>query len=356
MIILVPAYEPRESLVTLVTDLRELDSQVTVLIVDDGSSPTFAPVFDRAAEEGAEVIGYRENRGKGHALKVGFAHIRAHFPNEDVVTADSDGQHLPADILRIADRLRSEPGAMILGGRAFSGDVPARSRFGNTLSRGLFRMATGLSVRDTQTGLRGFGSTLLEWLDTIPGERFEYELAMLLRAKESGVKIVEVPIETVYLDGNSSSHFRPVVDSLRVMRPLALFGLSSLGSFLLDVVGVQLLLALTGSLAIAVFGARVISGTANFLINRHLVFGATESRSRRQVIRYVALAAGIVAASYLGILALTGLGVPLLAAKVVVDVVLYIVSYQMQRLLIFARATRQTAHPDVRVVMESKAR
>ncbi|MDJ0335142.1 bifunctional glycosyltransferase family 2/GtrA family protein [Salinibacterium sp. G-O1] len=356
MIVLIPAYEPRDTLVTLVTDLLAKDPQVRILIVDDGSSSVYAPVFERAAAAGAEVIGYRGNRGKGHALKFGFAYVRELYPGEDVVSADSDGQHLPTDILRIAERLRTESDALVLGGRAFSGDVPARSRFGNALSRTLFRIATGLSVRDTQTGLRGFPSALLEWLDTIPGERFEYELAMLLRARESGVRIVEVSIATVYLDGNSSSHFRPVVDSLRVMRPLALFGLSSLGSFVLDLVAVQLLILLTGSLVAAVFGARMISGTANFLINRHLVFGATEPRPRRQLLRYIILAIAIVVASYLGILALTGLGVALVPSKIIVDVVLYIVSYQMQRLVIFASTKRPAAGPEPRVVLESQAR
>ncbi len=356
MIVLVPAFEPRESLVELVSKVREADATLRVVVVDDGSGPDFASVFERAARAGAEIVGYAENRGKGHALKFGFAHIRDHYAGEDVVSADSDGQHLPVDILRIAQRLDSEPHALVLGGRSFGGDVPARSRFGNALSRLLFRLATGLAVRDTQTGLRGFPSGLLEWLGTVPGERFEYELAMLLRARDAGVAIVEVPIATVYLDGNSSSHFRPVVDSLRVMRPLVLFGASSLGSFLLDLAGVQLLVFLTGSLAVAVFGARLVSGTANFLINRHVVFHATEPRPRRQFVRYVALAITVVVASYLGILALTGLGVALVAAKIVVDVALYVVSYQVQRLVVFAREKRPVAVVEPRVVLETQAR
>ena len=98
----------------------------------------FARVFDDAAAAGAEVIGYAENRGKGHALKVGFAHVRANYPGEHVVSADSDGQHLPSDILRIAERLRSEPHALVLGGREFSGDVPARSRSATRSAVGCF--------------------------------------------------------------------------------------------------------------------------------------------------------------------------------------------------------------------------
>lgn len=362
MIVVIPAYEPRESLITLVATLRELDAELRVLVVDDGSGPTFAPVFAKAADAGAEIIGYARNQGKGIALKFGFAHVRAHYPHDDVVTADSDGQHLASDILRVAERLRQEAHTLVLGGRTFAGDVPARSRLGNALSRLLFRLATGLSVRDTQTGLRGIPAGLLEWLETIPGDRFEYELTMLMRARDAGVAIVEVPITTVYLDGNSSSHFRPVVDSLRVMQPLVLFVLSSFGAFVLDLLGVQLLVMLTGSLAIAIFGARLISGTANFLVNRFVVFRAVEQRPAQQLLRYGALALAIVVGSYLGILALTELGVPLLPAKIVVDVALYFASYQIQRLVIFAR-TRRVAIvpnpqvvPNAQVVLESQAR
>lgn len=340
MFVLIPAYEPGESLVTLVRELRAGDDGLGILVVDDGSGPAYAPVFERARDAGALVIGTPVNHGKGRALKLGFAWIAQHRPGHDVVTADSDGQHLVADIRRVADRVALDPDALVLGGRRFVGDVPVRSRIGNAVSRSLFRLVAGTEVHDTQTGLRGVPAALLGWVGAIPGERFEYELAMLLRAREAGVRIVELPIATVYLHGNASSHFRPIVDSLRVMRPLLLFGLSSLGSFTLDLVAVQILAILTGSLSIAVFGARLISGTVNFLVNRHLVFRATQPRPRRQAVGYVALAIGIVIVSYLGILALTGLGVALIPAKILVDVVLYLVSYQMQRLVIFATAAR----------------
>lgn len=356
MFVLIPSYEPGESLVTLVRELRATDDSLGILVVDDGSGPSFRAVFDGARDAGAEVIGTPVNHGKGHALKLGFAWIAQHRPGHDVVTADSDGQHLVTDIVRVAERVVQDRDAIVLGGRRFVGEVPARSRLGNAVSRSLFRLVAGVAIHDTQTGLRGIPADLLGWARSIPGERFEYELTMLLRAGDAGVRIVELPIATVYLHGNTSSHFRPVVDSVRVMRPLVLFGVSSFASFLLDLVAVQVLALITGSLAVAVIGARLISGTVNFLVNRHVVFRATQPRPRGQAIGYVALAAGIVAGSYLGILALTGLGVALIPAKILVDVVLYLVSYQVQRVVIFA-ATRGQAreHDPVAVPREAVA-
>jgi len=239
MIILVPAYEPGDSLVRIVRELRDDSPWSIVLVVDDGSGPAYAPVFDAARAQGAEVIGYNRNRGKGYALRTGFRHVLAHYPDEAVVTADSDGQHRVVDIVRVAERVSAQvdgPPAIVLGGRRFAGEVPLRSRFGNSVSRVAFRLAAGLRIGDTQTGLRGFSAGTLPWALTVGGDRFEYETRMLLATREAGIGIEEIEIDTVYLEHNASSHFRPVVDSIRVMRPLLTFAAVSLGSFLLDLV------------------------------------------------------------------------------------------------------------------------
>lgn len=352
MIILIPAFQPDRRLVTLVEELRDADPSLTVLLVDDGSGPDFAPLFSEARERGAELMGTPANHGKGHALKLGFRHVLAHHRGEDVVCADSDGQHRVADILRVAERVRAETAsrggaaAIVLGGRRFVGDVPRRSRFGNAVSRHLFSATTGGDVHDTQTGLRGYPAELLGWLLEVPGERFEYELTTLVRAQAAGHRIVEVPIDTVYLDENASSHFRPIVDSVRVMLPVAAFALVGLLSFAIDVAALQMLDALTGSLLVAVVGARALSATVNFLLNRRLVFRAgTAGGLRRQALRYGALALVLLGSNYLLILALTGLGVGLLPAKIVAEVTLFAVSYAVQRGVVFAGRRGRAATP-----------
>lgn len=343
MIVLIPSYEPDRRLVQLVKDLSGIDD-LEVLVVDDGSGPAYAPLFAEAERAGVEVLTHPENRGKGAALRTGFAHIRAHHPEQDVVCADSDGQHTLLDILRVAAALDSSDPDMVLGVRRFTGRVPLRSRFGNRVTAALFALATGVRITDTQTGLRGYPSAALPWLCGVAGDRFEYELNLLLRAREAGWTIDEVPIATIYLAGNESSHFRPLVDSLRIYLPLLAFSASSLVAFGVDFVTLLLLNALTGNLLAAVIGARGLSSAVNFLTNRRMVFGS-QRPLRATLVRYYLLVAVLLLANY-GLLAwLTGFGVALAVAKVLVEVTLFVASYQVQRSFVFGRPATSRIAP-----------
>lgn len=333
-IVLIPAYQPDARLVALVRML-----QVPVLVVDDGSHPRCAAVFDDAAAAGAVVVHHTENRGKGAALRTGFAEAMRRWPGASVVTADADGQHTPTDIGAVAAALHGAPAGervMVLGARAFTGVVPVRSRVGNAVSRSLFTAATATRLRDTQTGLRGFRAELLPWLLTLPGARFEYEFTMLLRAKAAGIRVLEVPIETIYLDENRSSHFRPLVDSVRVYGPLLRFSASALLAFALDTVALLVMFAATGWLLASVVGARLLSAAVNFTVNRRVVFrSGGEVPLRRAAARYVSLAALLLAASFGMLTALTDAGVGVFAAKLLTDAVMFVVSFRVQRGMVF---------------------
>ena len=259
MIVLIPAYEPDRRLVALVDALRSADPELHVLVVDDGSGPASGPVLDAVRDLGCTVLAHPSNRGKGATLRTGLAYVASSWPGEEVVTADSDGQHSVVDVLRVADEVR-RTGAMVLGVRGFDGAVPVRSRLGNSASRLLFRLATGTALRDTQTGLRGYPAALLPWLLTVPGDRFEYELRVLLQAARRRLAIEQLPIATIYLEGNASSHFRPLVDSARVYAPLLVFLCSSLAAFAVDTAALLVLDSLTGTLLLSVVGARLLSG------------------------------------------------------------------------------------------------
>jgi len=340
VIVLIPAYEPGPRLAGVVAGLLGADPDVEVVVVDDGSGPGFAPVFALVAGLGATVLRHGVNLGKGAALRTGFDHvIRAH-PGDDVVTADADGQHTVTDILRVADELRADAAAgtpsLVLGCRAFSGRVPVRSRAGNAVARSVFRLAAGWSLSDTQTGLRGIPAELVEWVRDQPGERFAYEQNVLLRSRRAGVAAREVPIETVYLDGNASSHFRPVADSLRIMLPLLLFAASSLIAFAVDTVVLLVLTAVTGALIPAIIAARAVSATVNFAVNRRVVFRARgRAGMPRQLVRYAVLALALLASNIVWLDALTRYGVPLVAAKVLTEAVLFVTSYGVQRSFVF---------------------
>jgi glycosyltransferase involved in cell wall biosynthesis len=213
-------YQPTHRLLSLVRDVSAADPGIGVLVVDDGSDDT--AVLDEAAELGCTVLRHETNRGKGVALKTGFRHLAAAYAGQDVVCADADGQHSATDVRRIAARV-GETGRMVLGVRRFDGDVPARSRLGNAITQALFQAATGRMVRDTQTGLRGYPADRLDWLGTVPGDRFEYEMNVLLYAARAGLEIDQVDIATTYLDDNASSHFNPFGDAARVYLPLLRF-------------------------------------------------------------------------------------------------------------------------------------
>ena len=353
MFVLIPAFEPGPALPRLVADLRHADPDLDVLVVDDGSGPRFAEVFADARDAGARVVMHDVNRGKGAALKTGLADIAVHGPDADVVTADADGQHTPLDVLRVADALREDAGrgrsALVLGVRDFGGDVPLRSRVGNAVARGLFRVATGRRVTDTQTGLRGIPADRIAWALGIPGEGFEYEQRMLLRLAPDGVAVREVPITTVYLARNASSHFRPVRDSLRVLLPVLLFASSSLAAFVVDTVALFVLDLLTGWLVPSIVAARLLSATVNFVVNRRMVFRARDQALTGQAVRYGVLALALLASNIAWMSFLTENGLALLPAKVVTEGVLFILSYGVQRTLVFPRADASPPAPTARV-------
>jgi len=337
-IVVVPAYLPDATLPDLVRDLaaRGLPD---VLVVDDGSGPAHAATFAALARRGVEVLRHDDNRGKGAALRTAFAHVLERHPGRDVVTSDADGQHTPAGVRAVADRLAAGDADVVVGERDLaSPGVPLRSRVGNALSGAAFRAATGLAIRDSQTGLRAFRAATLPWLLDVTGDRYEYELRVLLEASSRGAVVASVPIETVYVDHNASSHFRPVRDSLIVMAPLLAFAASGLLAFGVDAGALLALQAATGSLALAVVGARVLSAAVNFGVNRALVFGRSRRPTsvRESAARYAALALLLLAASYGMLDALHGtLGVPLLVAKVLTDAALFLASWTVQRQVVF---------------------
>jgi putative flippase GtrA len=341
MIILIPAYEPDAKLIELVQALRQGAPAMRIVIVNDGSGPMYGPVFTLATELGAIVIGYPQNHGKGQALKTGFNYIAANLPNHGVVCADSDGQHSVKDILRVAEQVGASNtvgagNTMVLGRRELDGDVPLRSRFGNSVTSLLFGLATGEKLHDTQTGLRGYPASMLAWLQAVPGNRYEYELNLLLRARRSGHAIDCITISTIYLEANESSHFRPLIDSLRIYAPLLKFSVSSLTAFTIDLVAFMILNVVTGSLLTATVAARAISSAVNFTANRQLVFSQGRSAPlRKTMLHYFSLVAGLLTANYALLFLLTYAGMEDVPAKIVTELLLFAISYTVQKRVLF---------------------
>ena len=219
VIITIPAYEPDEALTTLVR--RLLKSFRSVVVIDDGSVRSRLPFDELRRENGVIVLQHPENKGKGAALKTAFREIIRRFPNAaGTVTVDADGQHLPEDVLKVATSMISHPDTLTIGVRTFDKDIPFRSRLGNLWTCGEFLLLTGVYVRDTQTGLRGIPKSLLRPFLDLPGERYEYEIAMLVNAVRTFGPVEQVPVSTVYSPGNPTSHYRPLADTWKTQRTL----------------------------------------------------------------------------------------------------------------------------------------
>ncbi|MDD6884305.1 MAG: bifunctional glycosyltransferase family 2/GtrA family protein [Eubacteriales bacterium] len=340
--LIIPAYKPDMKLIALLEQFRQNPDFLPV-VVDDGSGPEFERVF-AALPEGATLLRHSENRGKGAALKTAIRHVLENMPQcERAVTADADGQHKYEDILRVTEKSQENPENLVLGSRRFDGNVPFKSRWGNAITRQVFTIACGAKVYDTQTGLRAFGRDAMAKFLSVPGERYEYEINMLLWAARNGMKIDEVTIKTVYIDDNASSHFHPVRDSMKIYACLLKFAGSSLLSFGIDFVMLLLLKLITRglgeelSLLVSVVGARVISASINFLVNRSLVFQGNESVVASAA-KYAGLAIAILCANYYLIRLLTiPLNWPLIPSKLLVEVVLFTVSFLVQGRFVYRK-------------------
>jgi putative flippase GtrA len=338
---LIPAYKPGAPLLALARDLVAAGCPM-VIAVDDGSGQAFAPIFAELGRiERVTVLAHPINLGKGAALKTGFAHaISRNPPPMGVVTLDADGQHLIGDAAAVARRFVERPDALVLGARQFRGDVPWRSKVGNTLTQYLYRAIVGDWLSDTQTGLRAVPRSLMPVLLRLPADRYEFELDMLLQCESAGVPIAEQPIAAVYLQDNRSSHFNPLFDSLRIYFALFRFVLSAALVALIDLVVFWLTHLATGSLIASMALGRSIGALVNFGINRRFVF-LHRPRPLFTLAKYLALVATFGLVSYAMVDFLSDdLQVPVIVAKLFAEGILFLFSFLAQRDVVFPHDAR----------------
>ena len=237
--ILIPAYKPDQLMIDLLVNLKK--ENFDVVVVNDGSGPEFDSVFAEAKKY-ALVLTQNPNRGKGAALRFGFSYINLNPESHNyVITCDADGQHSIKDIIRINDKLH-ETNNVVFGCRKFDKSVPKRSRNGNFMSRLCRTMVTKDYVSDDQCGLRGFPINMLFNLVSLQGDHYEYEMNVICTLQIKKLKIEELPIETIYLDGNKSSHFKPNLDTFRIQRTI---WLNTLPSFMCGLLSIAMIVIFT---------------------------------------------------------------------------------------------------------------
>ena len=352
--VILPSLDPDEKLSAVIEGLLKVGFR-DILLINDGSKPENLHYFTDAAAAHPEItlLHHGVNRGKGAALKTAINYFLIYRPEGvGVVTVDGDGQHHKLDILACAEAMR-ESGEVTLGVRDFDHpDVPLRSRFGNKTTCGIFKLFVGMTVSDTQTGLRAIPRKELPTMLAIEGDRFEYETNMLLMLKQKSIPFREVKIRTVYIEENKSSHFRVIRDSWRIYKLILAhffrYTLVSISSAVIDEgCYIAFLGMLRGSLtelaltAAATAAARLISSLCNFFMNKAVVF-QSGVRTGIALLRYYMLVVPMLAAQALlahGVYAL--LGIPETATGMraliyaVVMTVLYLISYMVQQRWVF---------------------
>lgn len=346
--IIIPSLNPDEKLMQVVNALVA-EGFKDIVIVNDGSDAAHQEPFAQASKlKECTVLKHAINLGKGRALKTAFTYcLNNRTDCEGVVTVDGDNQHKAKDIAACAVKMRECGNKVILGVRDFSGsNVPYKSRVGNNLTSMVFKFACGMKISDTQTGLRAIPFEYLKQMCLVEGERFEYETNMLLVLKKENIGYEEVNIETVYIDENQTSHFNPIKDSIKIYRIIFKFLFGSLSSSVIDIVLFAVVNYLTAglgselSILVSTVAARAVSSFYNFNFNRKAVFNS-KSAVKSSIVKYYTLCVVQMILSYVLVLAINTLlsagNILTVVSKIVVDTVLFLISFQIQRAWVFKK-------------------
>ena len=339
--VVIPAYCPEDGLIRLVKECK--DEFAHIIIVDDGCAESYQRIF-KEVEADASVLHHEVNKGKGRALKTAFSYVLKNLPEvKGVLTLDADGQHTVSDSKRCVEKFLEDPSVAVFGCRDFESDekIPPRSRFGNKLTSRLMKFFCDIKLSDTQTGLRVIPATALEELLEVKGERYEYEMNMIFYFKEHLIPFVEVPIEVIYIENNASSHFNPIVDSIKIYAIFFKFVISSFGSAVLDL---ALFRVFSKHVFESIFPghyieistalARVCSGIFNYSFNRSIF--KSKSKVKKSGSRYLILWLVQMTLSAYIVKFLTGItGITPMLVKIVTDTVLFFISYKIQQLWVF---------------------
>lgn len=346
VVIIVPSYKPDHKLQDVIAGLLSHNFE-HIVIVNDGSGSEYDSIFQKASShEECTLLTHEVNKGKGCALKTAYTYCLEHFKDcAGVITVDGDNQHHPDDILKCARKMKQTKDTVVLGARDFSDPkVPFRSRFGNIMTRTIFRLFCGIKITDTQTGLRGTPFSHLDFMTKVAGERYEYETNVLLEMKANKIPFEEVIIQTIYIDDNDSSHFNPIVDSFKIYKTIFAFFTSSFLSSLIDLGLFYLLISIltifspnaSWNIFIATALARLCSSFCNYQMNRRKVFKSGDSGSlgRYYLLCFVQFFASAGLVSLVSSMFPSGsFGKTII--KGIVDITLFFLSYQIQKKWVF---------------------
>ena len=347
--IVIPALAPGDELPGYVRELRQSGIE-DIIVINDGSDESYDRVFGKIRDEGlADVLVHEKNRGKGAAIKTAIKYFLEEEKYADcagIITVDADGQHTVKDVLNITSIMIKDGDTekLYIGERSFDKDVPLRSQFGNIITRNVFRLFYGVGLTDTQTGLRGMPRCLLPKMLSLKGDRYEYEMNMLMECAMDKVPMERIPIETVYILNNESSHFDTIKDSYRIYKLLlgnfVTFALVSVSSFVVDIIIFHILKNIfkgrfAAYILMATVLARIVSAVYNYTMNRKVVFKSGKNVARSGTGYLILCVIQMLASAGLVTAVVFVTSWPETPVKIVVDVVLFFISYRIQRDIVF---------------------
>jgi glycosyltransferase involved in cell wall biosynthesis len=337
-LIIIPAYQPTHELIKLVEDLTT-DPDQKIVVIDDGSTSEYQTTFDDISKRftAVEILRHAVNLGKGQALKTGFNHFLVHYAKDfpGVVTVDADGQHVKDDILRVSQALQTHPQVLCLGSRISNGHVPFRRLLGNKLTIQVFKLVTGVTLKDTQTGLRGIPTSFLSELLHSKETGYDFELDMLIRIAQKGYTFYEIPIQTIYMENNQGSHFNYLRDSFKIYFVFLRFSILSLATAAIDYLIFVLIFLYFHNLLLGIVLARLVAGTFQFTIGKLWVFKSS-NKLIGEAIKYTVLVIGLMLLSY-------GLITPMVIylklspyiSKVIAEGSIFLLSFAAQNLFVY---------------------
>jgi len=352
VIILIPALNPTMEFIEYVNLLIK-NGFKNIVIINDGSDDKYESIFNEIDEhDECHIIKHEINEGKGKSIKDGLEYFKKlEGINEfsGVITVDCDGQHLIKDIIAISKKMNKDKKALFLGTRDFSrDDIPPKSSFGNKVTSNIFKILYGVKISDTQTGLRGISKSIIDNFISLSGNRYEYETNMLIECIKKKIEIVEIPIETVYIDNNSNTHFRPIHDSIliywRILNSFFKYSIVSIISCIIDIIIFQIFLMILKIdvdretlIIISTFLARIISSLVNYGLNKKVTFESNKRVSNTIVKYYVLCITQMIISGILvsGIYSIVK-GYEVII-KLIVDTVLFFVNFKVQKKFIFCK-------------------
>ena len=330
LVILIPSNEPDKNLIKLVKNIKKYN--LDAVIVNDGSSKEYDNIFNEVNKY-YKVISYDINHGKGYALKYGIKYIKDKYhDNYIIITMDSDGQHRIKDAIKLGEYAKNHLDTLVLGKRIRDSHIPLRSKIGNDITSIVYESVSHVSVYDTQTGLRAFSYKLTDFMLSINGDRYEYEMNVLLYAAEENIPIHEEKIKTIYINNNSGSHFNSLKDSFKIYKEIIKFTSSSLLSFLIDYILFIIFNIISKNITLSNIFARMISGTCNYSFN-NIVFN--KKPNKKTFIQYVLLATTILILNTFILNILISININKYIAKILTEIILFIISFLVQKMVIF---------------------